>query len=274
MPKGFQIKLTTLFLLGLTALNFLFPSVVQAQIFGSEVAYTYDLTSPKAADGDIIANTPQGMALSAIAFDPQMYGVLDRSPLLVWRRVDGTGEPIIRNGLTSVNVTTLNGPISPGDYITSSAIPGKGQKASEAGQVIGIALSPLGEQAGEKINFNNQQVTSGKVQIALRIEYAEPGNPQSAGRFFNFLGSTLFNNVQDPKNFGLVIRFIAATLIILLTFGFSFLTFSRSISKSIEAIGRNPLAKTTIQISMAINAVLLILTVGAGIFAAILILRI
>jgi F0F1-type ATP synthase membrane subunit c/vacuolar-type H+-ATPase subunit K len=79
--------------------------------------------------------------------------------------------------------------------------------------------------------------------------------------------------VNDPKKFGNVVRFIAAGLVVLLSFTFGFLTFSRSIAKSVEALGRNPLAKSTIQLSMVINIILLVVTGIIGIVASILIIR-
>ena len=44
-------------------------------------------------------------------------------------------------------------------------------------------------------------------------------------------------------------------------------------AKALEAIGRNPLAKSTIQLSMIINIALLVLTGIIGILASILIIR-
>jgi hypothetical protein len=42
-----------------------------------------------------------------------------------------------------VKVSTKNGDIQPGDYITTSDIPGVGMKATEPGRVIGKALTGL-----------------------------------------------------------------------------------------------------------------------------------
>lgn len=50
--------------------------------------------------------------------------------------------PIALNGRVPVNVTTENGPIEPGDYLTASAThPGYAMKATQAGYVIGRALA-------------------------------------------------------------------------------------------------------------------------------------
>ncbi len=268
------VKIITVFLFSLLTFNSsLFTRPAHAQSQGIEVASVYDLSDKDAVEGDIISLTKDGLGRSKTAFDNQMFGVMHKSPLLVNRRIDNSGEAIARTGIANVNVTTLNGPINKGDYITSSLIAGKGQKSSESGYALGIALAPFGENDGQKITYEGKQISSGQVSVALRVEYAEPGAPRNANRWFGFVGAAFLSNVQDPKQFGTIIRFLAAGLVILLSFTFSFLTFSRSIAKSVEALGRNPLAKNTIQMSMIINIILLIVTGLIGIVASYLIIR-
>ena len=58
---------------------------------------------------------------------------------------DGEGKPVIvgLSGRVPVKVSTKNGDIRPGDYITTSDIPGVGMRATRAGHVIGKALTGL-----------------------------------------------------------------------------------------------------------------------------------
>ncbi|OGE25588.1 hypothetical protein A3C26_03515 [Candidatus Daviesbacteria bacterium RIFCSPHIGHO2_02_FULL_39_12] len=248
-------------------------SEARAQSQGIEVTSVYDIADKDAVEGDIMSLTKEGLSRTKTAFDNQMFGVIHKNPLLVNRRIDDSGEAIARTGIANANITTLNGPINKGDYVTSSLIAGKGQKSSESGYALGIALAPFGENDGQKITYEGKQIASGQVQVALRVEYAEPGAPRNANRWFGFIGSAFLSNVQDPKQLGAIIRYIAAGLVILLSFTFSFLTFSRSIAKSVEAIGRNPLAKSAIQLSMIINIILLVVTGLIGIAASYLIIR-
>ena len=62
---------------------------------------------------------------------------------------DGTGRPVIvgLSGRVPVRVTTKNGGIKPGDYITTSDISGVGMRATEAGRVIGKALTGLSDES-------------------------------------------------------------------------------------------------------------------------------
>ena len=242
---------------------YLYPTYAQAP--GIEVTSVYQIVDKDAIEGDILVVTDKGLTRTLKSFDNKMFGVLQQQPLLVYQNKNITdGKPVIRSGVAEVNVTTFNGPIKYGDYITSSQIAGKGAKATESGYVLGIALA----------NFDGTEATkAGKIPVALRVEYAELTNPRFAGRLFGFIGSSFLENIRDPKQLGLIVRYAAAGLIILLSFTFAFLTFSRSIAKSVEALGRNPLAKSAIQLSMIINIGLLVVTGILGIVASILIIR-
>ncbi|MBI2020459.1 hypothetical protein HYS94_03470 [Candidatus Daviesbacteria bacterium] len=248
-----------------------YPSSAQ-QPQGIEVTSIYEISDAEAVDGDILSLDQSGLVRSDIGFDNKMFGVIQEQALLVYQ-TPTEGKPVVRSGIAQVNVTTLNGPIAEGDYITSSQILGKGQKATESGYVLGIALEGFDGQGAPTVDGPSGPVASGKIRMAIRIEYAELTNPRFAGRLFSFIGTALLENISDPRQFGNIVRYIAAGLIILLSFSFGFLTFSRSIAKGIEAIGRNPLAKNTIQLSIIINIVLLVLTGVIGIVASILIIR-
>lgn len=249
----------------------LYPTFAQ-QSQGIEVTSVYEIADEEAQEGDILSATDKGLSRSTIGFDPKIFGVIAEQPLLVYR-TETPGKPVVRSGIAQVNVTTLNGPIKYGDYITSSSISGKGQKAQESGYVVGIALAGFDGTGAGAIDGPRGKVALGKIPVALRIEYAELTNPRFAGRLFGFIGTTLLENVSDPRQAGGVIRYLAAGLVVLLSFTFAFLVFARSIPKSIEAIGRNPLAKSTIQFSMIINIILLVVTGLIGIVASILIIR-
>lgn len=264
-------KIAVLLFLLLTT-NYLLPTTFAQQSQGIEVTSVYEVTDQEAVEGDILTATDKGLVRANIGFDPKVFGVIQEQPLLVYRAAT-KGKPIVRSGIAQANVTTLNGPIKYGDYITSSQIPGKGQRAQESGYVVGIALASFDGTGAQNIDGPRGPVALGKIPLAVRIEYAELTNPRFAGRLFGFIGTTLLENVSDPKQAGGVVRYLAAGLVMLLSFTFAFLVFARSIPKSIEAIGRNPLAKSTIQFSMLVNIILLAITGIIGIVASILIIR-
>ncbi len=244
----------------------------QPQGQGIETTSVYEIADTNAVEGDILEINDKGLNRANVGFDPKMFGVIQEQPLLVYR-TEVKGKPVVRSGIARVNVTTLNGPIKYGDSITSSDVPGKGQRATESGYTLGVAMEAFSGEGATQIAGPRGNVASGQISVAIKIEYTELTNPRFAGRLFGFIGTALLENVSDPKQIGNVVRYIAAGLVILLSFTFGFLTFSRSIAKSIEALGRNPLAKSTIQLSMVINIALLVVTGIVGIVASILIIK-
>ena len=223
-----------------------------------EIATIQVINDPAAVDGDIISNTDQGLVRSATTADIHLFGIIVDKPLVVFKEPGATGSAVVRNGIAEVNVTEDEGPVKKGDYVTSSEKAGKGKKAIRSGYVIGQAVA---DAAG------------GRVLTALRIEYAEVTTPRSANRLMEMLGSTFFKNVQDPSKFAEIVRYILAAVVVLLSFLFGFFTFSRSIPKSIEAIGRNPLSRSAILISIGINVFLMIVSCLLGLAAALAIIK-
>lgn len=273
-------KLMTKFILAILILTFslaILTSSVRAQNEGLDVASVYEVADTQAEEGDILVASENGLIRASQGFDSKIFGVLVEQPILVIRSSDPTAKPVVRSGIADVNVTTLNGPIKYGDYITSSQITGKGMKAAGSGYVIGIALAAFDPSTGsgqvEQIDGPKGKVSLGKIQVAIKPEYPTLSAQNSTSRLLGTIGSAFLENVSDPKKLTEVIRYIAAGLVVLLSFTFGFLTFSRSIIKSMEALGRNPLAKTTIQLSIIINIGLLVATGIIGIVASILIIR-
>lgn len=224
-----------------------------------EVSTLHPINDSGAVVGDILSLTDQGLVRSKTTADIHLFGVMQENPIIVWRESPtASGSAVARNGIVDVNVTEAEGPIKTGDYVTSSEEAGKGKKAIRSGYVIGQAMA---DAAG------------GKVPISMRIEYAEVTTPRSANRLMEMLGATFFKNVQDPSKFAEVVRYILAAIVVLISFLFGFLTFSRSIPKSIEAIGRNPLSRNPILLSIGINVFLTIICGAIGLAAALAIIR-
>ena len=72
-------------------------------------------------------------------------------------------------GKVPVKVTTANGPIAPGDLLTSSARPGVAMKATAPGPTIGMALEPFAgplDEVGTILCF--MSVGEGNVREAAR----------------------------------------------------------------------------------------------------------
>src|SRR3989338_6801407 len=261
------LLMTKIYLIFILVSLFIGPTSVHGQStqlgeMNTEVTTIYQIADKDAVDGDLLISSVLGLVRSSEIYDRSLFGVLNSQPLLVYRSGE-EGQPVIRSGLAEVNVNGLGGPISVGDYIASSEIPGKGQKAIDSGYVIGVALEP----------FNGTENQQGKIRVAVKIEFAEVNAPRFINRLFSYIGRSLLLNVNDPQKLGDLIRYIAAGVIVLLSFTFAFLTFSRSVVRSIEAIGRNPLARHTIQVTLILNLILMVATAIIGVIASVIIIK-
>lgn len=257
----------------LTALILTLLPSTQVLAQSLDVSNVYELADTQAIDGDILTTTDKGLVRSTTPYDTHLFGILQTQSVVVFRRADNKGQPVSRYGNIQVNASTLNGNINTGDYITSSEIAGKGQKGDRSGYVVGIAFTSLDEKNGQVMDWSGKKVYNGKVTVALKIEYAEISSARSTGSLFNYFNAALFKNVQDPSKFAEIFRYIAAGGLVLASFAFGFITFSRSVPKGVEAIGRNPLAEKTIIFSIVLNIILTIITAAVGVVGAVLILR-
>lgn len=93
---------------------------------------------------------------SSGAYDGKIIGVISTAPGLILGSIDSYGHRDDRllalAGRTPVKVSSENGAIDIGDYLTSSSAPGVAMRASEPGVVIGRALEPFysGTQCGDR----------------------------------------------------------------------------------------------------------------------------
>lgn len=232
---------------------FLVVSAVYSQ--GFNVASTYEISDKDAVSGDIlISDGEKGLIRTDVTYSPKIFGILEDNPVLVLKEATSSAKPIIRAGDTIINVTDFNGDIKKGDFITTSPVLGKGMKAGQSGYVLGIALEDA-QYGSETASTVSKQTKLGRVKIAIRIEFAELSTARSNFALLNQLNTAFFRSVQDPEKFTLTIRYIIAGFIALVAFGVGFFWVSRSISKAVEALGRNPLAKNAIIASVGFQVV-------------------
>lgn len=242
-----------------------------AQAF--EVMSTYKVSDTQAASGDILSNiSGQGLVRASSPYDIKTFGVIVDDPSIVLRNLnaDSSERPVATQGDITVNVTDFNGQIKAGDFIASSPVSGKGMKATEGGFVLGIATSDV--TAGQATSFQGKNYTSGQVQVTLRIGYDTPTG-QAAQSIFASVANSFLKSAQDPSQFAVLMRYIVAGTVAALAFAIGLFAFSRAITKGIEAMGRNPLAKKSIQASIIVQVVLTLLVTFGAIMLAFLILR-
>jgi hypothetical protein len=216
--------------------------------------------SGKIANGDIITTSSNGYTLSTSPYDPQIFGVVSLNPAVYLKNTTATHDtPVISSGVVLVRVSTQNGNIKSGDFITSSTIPGVGVKASDNGFVLGQAEQSYASSDPNKI---------GLIFVTLQPHYAQVNNDITHNIFNTFsLGITAA--MSTPLG---VIRYFVAGLITLLSFFFGFRFFARASNRGVEAIGRNPLAKQAILFSVFLNTIITIFIMLFGVAISYLIL--
>jgi hypothetical protein len=251
-------------LMVLSLLIFLMGGVfhVQAASFTtSGIANYLPILDSSVRDGDIVSFSPQGYSLSHIPYDPLIVGVVTDHPAISLE-TNGPKKsyPVISNGQVDVLVSDANGAIKKGDAVTTSLQPGIGMKATKSGYVIGAALKDFTPSKPHQ---------TGKIPVTLDSHYlAVKGSIDTS--LFDILHLSTIATYEEPLQ---VFKYVIAAVVLVMSFLFGFLIFSRAVNKGIEALGRNPLAGRMIQLGIVFNTTVTIVIVGAGILIAYLVLR-
>ena len=158
---------------------------------GADLAEVYTTNDDSIESGDVVsldASLKSGMKKSTSAYDNKVLGIVTTSPGLVIGGVDKEGVkalPIALSGRVPVKVSTMNGEIKEGDYLTTSIIPGVAMKATKAGPVIGMAMTSYdGENVGSILAFVKNGTFHENFQNsdnALLTEESSPSAELDAG---------------------------------------------------------------------------------------------
>lgn len=126
-------------------------------VASSPAIFTYQATQSNAYTGEILSGTVTKtlpILTKATSSDNDIFGIISSSPnQIIGTNVKDQGahpEPIALVGRVPLHVTSENGPITAGDYLTVSSTPGYAMKATAPGRVIARALT----------NFNGVGMTT------------------------------------------------------------------------------------------------------------------
>lgn len=242
------------FIVSLTLAGLLIAGIVFAQSF-SQSATNLEMSDSEAEAGDIIAKSDLGLVRADQPYDENILGVVGERPAIVFNKSGTSTLPIVTQGEVLVKVSDANGEVQQGDYITTSEQPGVGQKADEPGYVIGKALEDL----------NTQQA---RIKVLLGVQHVTLGEEQKPLGIMKGIGWNILQGAQQPENFPEMLRYLFALLVGGGAFLLGFLSFTRTLQNGVQAIGRNPLAKRAIQMSLIFNLVGIFLLAGAGLTLA------
>lgn len=270
VTAGFIVSLASLFV-------GVIPSVAYAQFSDTTIAKTYVISGGVAEFGDLISfdRTTQTFHLAQEINDPNLFGVVVTSPAIVLR-TSTEGVPLVNSGEVYMQVTTVNGPISAGDYITSSPIPGKGQKADPSTSfVVGTALDsfPAVSTGTSTAAVSTSTVDGASIRVLLAIGPKSVDTEGSSGT-----GDATGDPASNVNILGVstplatLIKYMLAALVVVGSIYVAFRNFGSNMKDSIISVGRNPLAKASIQSMVVLNTVLIVFVSIAGLFIGLLIL--
>lgn len=197
-----------------------------------------------------------------------IYGVVidpSQAPVTVQRQ--GQQVFVATGGTYPVLVSTQNGPIKAGDYISISRVDGIGTKASEQSIILGRALSSFDDKSGF-ITRASDGSAIGRINVSIM-----PGkNPLVKDNVAIPAPLKRFGQAIAGKNVTAV-RIWAALTVFLVTAIIAISVLAVGIRSSIISIGRNPLSKKSILKGLLQVVVVAILVFIVGVFGVYLLLK-
>ena len=141
-----NLKTDNMSMFRVTATGDIFSSLLgSVNTGGADLAERYTSQVPL-EKGEVVAIDRQnnhGVKRSNFQYQSDLLGVVSTQPGFVAGAYTKDSYPIALVGRVPVKVTTENGPIRSGDFLTSSSVPGYAMKATKAGRVLGKTLESL-----------------------------------------------------------------------------------------------------------------------------------
>src|SRR3989338_5626942 len=153
----------------------------------SQEVYAGDIVSIDVAENETVKK-------AGVPYDSTILGIVSTSPAIAINNSslnlgvnsserDPVKPLIALVGRVPVNVSTENGAIKIGDYITASSTPGIGMKATQPGRVVGIALQSYdGTQEEQQITvFVNPHWSLGALDEEGYLAGGDTGEETETG---------------------------------------------------------------------------------------------
>lgn len=227
--------------------------------FSSGIAISIPIENEDVRDGDIISTSPAGgYILADTPYTPTLYGVVTKNPAVSFESAPKANIHFaITSGKAYVRVSSINGNIRVGDYITSSKTAGIGQKGDSQGFILGTALENY--QDDDPVHF-------GKILVSIKPEYitASTGDGKMPNIFSN-IKTAITTPFPSPLT---SLRFLLAVTIAAIFLTTAFFLFGKFSKSGIEALGRNPLASKTISLGIVFHLLVAVAIMAAGLFLA------
>lgn len=275
-------------LLRLVVLLFMGMGVVAAGLLSPVLAVTDEIQGYHADSslepGTVVeltddTSSPRRVGVASKERPGSMFGVVVDHNRLSFTLSDGDGSEIYvaTSGTHPVLVSTENGEIMDGDYLTPSSIDGTLMKADTRQQTIfGRAASsftassvPLGSMTLKDDQGASHTVRLGSVSVTIDIK--ENPNKESTKvnvpEFLEDIGQQIAKKEVSPIRIYLSLLITAVSLITAIVVLYS------GVRNSLISIGRNPMSKRTILRALLEIILTSIAVLMVGLFAVYLLLR-
>jgi F0F1-type ATP synthase membrane subunit c/vacuolar-type H+-ATPase subunit K len=253
-----KFKYLVLLILPVALLMFAAPANAQIGALGISVPVAVNGTP---FDGALVCSSPHGgYTLCIKPYDFNILGVVTTTPSISFESKATGTVPVVSSGSVYVAVSSVNGTIKKGDFVTSSKTAGVGQLANKSGYVLGTALEDYTETSATQ---------GGKILVAVGPKPAVLA-AGAGSNLFQLINEGISGAFESPLA---AFRYIVAGILVVASFVFAILHFGRIAKSGVEALGRNPLAARTIQFGIIINVLIAIvmMLVGLGIAYVVLI---
>lgn len=234
--------------------------IIGAQSNFSDMGFTVPLQDTNASDGDIVCLGSSGYFLCKTEYDSSVYGVIDSSASANIQISANNAQVVVTRGEVPVKVSSVNGNVKKGDFITTSKTTGVGELSTNTGYVVGTALEDYS---------SSDKTAVGTILVALNIHANTTGTLNTRENLIDVLRSGLAGLGSNPIA---ALRYLLASVIVIISISIGFIYFGRIAKTGVEAIGRNPLAGIRIQTSVFLNILVMIAVIGAGLIIAYLVL--
>jgi hypothetical protein len=179
-------------------------SLLAYKLTGADLAEAYQTKDRTIGPGDIVSadgSLAAGVKKSQGAYDSKVLGIVSTNPgtVLGDPTMTPTGMPVLLalSGRIPVKVSTENGPVEAGDYLTPSSTPGVAMKATQPGQMVGKALESF---------TSSDPNAQGIVMAFANLTWANPTNHVQGGTTLEHLqgydGSFASMNVSGNVTVG------------------------------------------------------------------------
>lgn len=237
---------------------------VGAQELSIGVAKYVAIQDENVENGDVISIVDGKYVKSSKPYDPNIVGVVSINPAISIEPNNSEGMyPIIDKGDTEIRVSSSNGIIEEGDLLTTSENPGVAIKAGNTGFIVGVARQSYTVENPDDVGLIN-------VSLQPSFNYGDEAQRLKTP-FTDIFSLSTLAAYQNPSQ---VIKHVVAGVVLLLSVILGFFTFARVAAEGVEAVGRNPSAKTSIGFGIVVNVTITVVIILGGIFVSYLILSI